>query len=330
MFSVVKKYQMDLYKQLESRAKKQKKTIIFPESNDSRVQEAVKYILKKKIANVILIKGKEKISLDDSPALDIIDLDFYKQYVIEYLRIRQKKQKDFTMAQAENELNDPLTFANILLKNNFADGIIAGSVYTTAAVLRSSIRVTGLKENNKTVSSFFLFSFPKESIHKNKILAYADCGVLPNPTAEQLSDIAIQTSENYEKLTGIQAKCAFLSFSTKGSAKDDSLNKILEAYEITKRRNPKLICDAELQFDAAFVPKVAQRKNPDGAIQGDANVFIFPDLNSGNIAYKITERIGGAFATGPIVQGLAKPVMDLSRGCTAEDIINMTRVICNM
>jgi phosphate acetyltransferase len=321
---------MDLYKQLESKTKKEKRTIIFPESYDARVLDAVKYILQKKLAKVILIRTDEKIKIEDNQHLDIIDLDFYKQYLQGYYGSRKLKQKDITIDQAEKELSSPLAFANILLKNNFADGIIAGSVYTTTDVLRNAIRIIGLKENNKTVSSFFLFTFPKESIHRNRILAYADCGVLPNPTAEQLSDIAIQTSENYEKLTGITARTAFLSFSTKGSAKDDSLNKVIEALKVTKQKRPDLICDGELQFDAAFVPKVAQRKNPDGAIQGDANVFIFPDLNSGNIAYKITERLAGASATGPIVQGLAKPVMDLSRGCNAEDIINMTRVITNL
>ncbi|MBX7045201.1 MAG: phosphate acetyltransferase [Ignavibacteria bacterium] len=321
---------MNLYKQLEQNAKKNNRTIIFPESYDARVLDAVKYILQKKIAKVILIRTDEKIRIDDHNDLDIIDIDFYKQYLQGYYGSRKLKQKDITIEQAEKELSSPLAFGNILLKNSFADGLIAGSVYTTTDVLRNAMRIIGLKEGNKTVSSFFLFTFPKESIHRNKIFAYGDCGVLPNPTAEQLSDIAIQTSENFEKLTGITPRTAFLSFSTKGSAKDDSLNKVIEAYKITKERKPDLICDGELQFDAAFVPKVAERKNKDGAIQGDANVFIFPDLNAGNIAYKITERLAGAFATGPIVQGLAKPVMDLSRGCNADDIVNMTRVISNL
>lgn len=321
---------MDLYKQLEQNAKKNKRTIIFPESYDARIIEAVHYILKKKIAKVILIKSDKDIPINDSNDLDIIDLSFYKQYLVEYTGIRNLKKKNVTYEEAEKELNSPLAFACMLLKNNFADGIVAGSVYTTTDVLRNAIRIIGLKPGNKTVSSFFLFTFPKETALGKKVLAYADCGVLPNPDAEQLSDIAIQTSENFEKLTGITPRTAFLSFSTKGSAKGDSLNKVIDAYNRTRKRKPKLICDGELQFDAAFVPKVAERKNKNGAIKGDANVFIFPDLNAGNIAYKITERIGGAFATGPIVQGLAKPVMDLSRGCNAEDIINMTRVICNL
>jgi phosphate acetyltransferase len=321
---------MNLYKQLEQNAKKNKRTIIFPESYDARVIDAVHYILQKKIAKVILIRTNEDIPVSDSKDLDIIDLNFYKQYLDEYTGIRNLKKKNVTREEAEKELNSPLAFACMLLKNNFADGIVAGSVYTTTDVLRNAIRIIGLKPGNKTVSSFFLFTFPKESVHGKKVLAYADCGVLPNPDAEQLSDIAIQTSENFEKLTGITPRTAFLSFSTKGSAKDDSLNKVVDAYNLTKKRKPKMICDGELQFDAAFVPKVAERKNKEGAIKGDANVFIFPDLNAGNIGYKITERIGGAFATGPIVQGLAKPVMDLSRGCNAEDIINMTRVVSNL
>ncbi len=218
----------------------------------------------------------------------------------------------------------------MLLRNNFADGIIAGSVYSTMDVIRNAISIIGLSKNNNIVSSFFLFTFPKNHVYKDKIFAYADCGVVPVPTAEQLSQIAIETSRNFKKLTGLKPRVAFLSFSTKGSAKDDSICKIINAYELTKKKSPGLICDGELQFDSAFIPAVAKRKNPDGKIKGDANVFIFPDLNSGNIAYKITERIGGAFATGPVLQGLAKPVMDLSRGCNANDIINMTKVITNL
>lgn len=218
----------------------------------------------------------------------------------------------------------------MLLKENFADGLIAGSVYSTSAVLRNAISIIGTARNCSSVSSFFLFTFPVRHIHKNRIFAYADCGVIPDPDANQLSDIAVSTSENFKKLTGIIPKVAFLSFSTKGSAKSDVLNKITEALKLTKKRKPKLIADGELQFDAAFNKDVALRKDPDGLIKGEANVFIFPDLNSGNIAYKITERIGGAAATGPVLQGLSKPVMDLSRGCRAEDIFNMSLIISNI
>jgi len=317
---------MDVFKSLEKKAKKNKKTIILPESNDERVIEAAHIILKKKLAKIILISSGNKISFKDSKDIAIIDIGFKTQFVDEYAQIRQKKVPGFTHDEASAELNDPLTFACMLLKNNFADGIVAGSVYSTGEVFRNGIRIIGLAQNNKTASAFFLFTFHKEHKLHRRPLAYADSGVMPNPNAEQLSDIAIQTAINFEKLTGIEPRVAFLSFSTKGSAKDDTLVKVIDAYNLTKKRAPKLIADGEIQFDAAFVPDVAKRKNPGGVIQGDANVFIFPDLNSGNISYKITERIGGATATGPIVQGLAKPVMDLSRGCTAKDIVNMVTI----
>lgn len=314
---------MDLFKTLHNKAKKNPKTIILPESYDKRVIEAAKYLLKNKLAKVILISIGKEIPIGEYPGLDIIDIGFSVQFAYRYLSIRKKKDPEFTLKDAEKDLLDPMTFSCMLLKNNFADAVVAGSVYETGRVIRNAIHIIGLKKTNKTVSSFFLFTFPKEHKFSGRVLAYADCGVLPVPTAEQLSDIAIQTSANYKKLTGNAPRTAFLSFSTKGSAKDKSLEKIITAFKITKKRAPKLICDGELQFDAAFIPAVAERKNPNGKIKGNANVFIFPDLNSGNIAYKITERIGGASATGPIVQGLAKTVMDLSRGCETVDIIKM-------
>jgi phosphate acetyltransferase len=317
---------LNLFKRLEKKAKNNLRTIILPESYDERVIEASKVILKKGLAKIILIDTGKSIRLHEHKNLDIIDIHFAKQFTSDYYKIRSRKNSDLTYNEAELALSDPLTFSCMLLKNGFADAVVAGSVYATSSVLRNAIQIIGLSKNNKTVSSFFLFTFPNKHTHSGRVLAYADCGVLPNPTALQLSDIAIQTSLNYKKLTGNIPKTAFLSFSTKGSANDESLDKILEAYKLTKKRAPGLICDGELQFDAAFIPAVAKRKNPKGKIKGDANVFIFPDLNAGNIAYKITERIGGASATGPIVQGLAKPVMDLSRGCSAGDIINMVTI----
>ncbi|MDQ3020056.1 MAG: phosphate acyltransferase [Bacteroidota bacterium] len=323
---------MDLYTELELRSRRKIKTIIFPESYDERIIKGAEEILRSKIAKVILIqcgKNLETVITRDKNLI-IIDINFNLQFFNEYHSVRLKKNPGYGLSQSEKDLKDPLTFSCMLLKNKFADGIIAGSQYPTSEVLRNAISIIGISKNNKTVSSFFLFTFPENNIYKDKILAYADCGVIPDPSAEQLSDIAIQTADNFKKLTGLKPKVSFLSFSTKGSAKDKSLEKIIHAYELTKSRKPKLICDGELQFDSAFDADVAKRKNPKGKIKGDSNVFIFPDLNSGNIAYKITERIGGAFATGPIVQGLAMPVMDLSRGCTAADIVNMTKVITNL
>lgn len=323
---------MNLYSALEKRAGKFLKTIIYPESDDPRVIKAVKTILRKKAAKVVLIQkeGAAGIPLKADKNLIVIDQAFSLQFLQEYHSIKIRKNPDYKLSVSEKEIKDPLTFSCLLLKNNFADGIIAGSVYSTSDVLRNAISIIGSSKGNKTVSSFFLFNFPSSGRFRDRVFAYADCGVIPVPDALQLSDIAIQTSENFRLLTGKKPRVAFISFSTKGSAKDESLDKIFEAYKITKKRFPELICEAELQFDAAFVPEVAMRKNPGGIIKGDANVFIFPDLNSGNIAYKITERVGGANATGPVIQGLAKPVMDLSRGCSEKDIVNMTSVLKNL
>lgn len=323
---------MSFYKELERRSVSVPKTIIFPESDDPRIIKAVKTILRNRSAKVILIQKEEakEIPIKPDRNLTIIDQSFSSQFLDEYHFIRLKKKPDYRRTDSEKEIRDPLTFSCMLLKNNYGEGIIAGSVYSTSEVLKNAITIIGTAKGNKTVSSFFLFDFPSSVRFKNRVFAYADCGVIPSPDALQLSDIAIQTSANFRSLTGKKPRVAFLSFSTKGSAKDPSLDKILEAYKITKKRKPELICEAELQFDAAFVPEVANRKNPGGIIRGDANVFIFPDLNSGNISYKITERIGGANATGPVIQGLAKPVMDLSRGCSVKDIVNMTSVLINL
>ncbi len=323
---------MDLYKTLLKSSRRKKKTIIFPEAGDERVLIAVKKILKEKAAKVILIDNgnNELKKYSDYKDLLIIDSNFSEQFLKKYHKIRSVKKKDQSLSQSDSEIKDPLTFGCMLLKENFADGLIAGSVYSTSAVLRNAISIIGTARNCSSVSSFFLFTFPVKHIHRKRIIAYADCGVIPEPDANQLSDIAVSTSENFKKLTGLNPKAAFLSFSTKGSAKSDALNKITEAVKITKKRKPKLIADGELQFDAAFNKDVALRKDPDGLLKGDANIFIFPDLNSGNIAYKITERIGGAAATGPVLQGLSKPVMDLSRGCSSEDIFNMSLIISNI
>jgi phosphate acetyltransferase len=318
--------------QLEERAVTKNRTIILPESDDGRVIEAVHIILKKKIAKIILLQKENELEGKFKPRKDLtlIDSGFGIQYAKELLRLRKKKKADYTLNDAERECVEPLVFSMMLLRKGFADGIIAGSVFTTTEVIRQAISIVGIEKGNKTVSSFFLFNFPKEHRLSDRVFAFADCGVIPLPTAEQLSDIALQTSKNFRKLTGLKPKVAFLSFSTKGSAVDSSVDKMNEALKLTKARNRNLVADGELQFDAAFVPSVALRKNKGGAIKGDANIFIFPDLNAGNIAYKIAERIGGASATGPILQGLSKPVMDLSRGCSVDDIVNMSRVITNL
>ncbi|HYF04098.1 MAG TPA: phosphate acyltransferase, partial [Patescibacteria group bacterium] len=204
------------------------------------------------------------------------------------------------------------------------DGCVAGSLSTTGDVIRAGIQTVGTAEGIKTVSSYFLM------VLADRVLAYADCGVLPEPTAEQLSEIAFTTAQNFKNVTEGEPRVAFLSFSTKGSAAHPSVVKMQQAFEIFKKNAPDIIADGELQFDAAFMPQVSARKAPGSPLKGEANVFIFPDLNAGNIAYKITERLAGAQAIGPIVQGLRRPYCDLSRGCCANDIVDVTAISCLM
>lgn len=322
---------MKLLRQLRLNAKKKQRNFIFPESGDERIIRASKEIIKRKLGKVTLVThAADSIDLKPDKSLTIIDTRFSEQFLEKYSTLRRKKSNELNLDDLKIELSDPLTFGCMLLKSNYADGLIAGAVYPTSDVLRNGIRIIGLSNGNKTASSFFLFNFPAKHKCHDRIIAYADCGVIPFPDSKQLSDIAISTAKNYYRLTGKKPRVAFLSFSTKGSAYHERLETIFEAIKLTRRRAKSLVVDGELQFDAAFVPEVATRKNSSGKIKGDANVFIFPDLNSGNIAYKITERIGGAIATGPIVQGLAKPIMDLSRGCSSDDIVNMFIIASNL
>ncbi len=258
-------------------------------------------------------------------------------YIKEYYLSRQSKVPDFETAHAE-VMHDDLLFGALLVHHGIADGMVAGSLSTSAHVIRAGLRGIGLAPNIRSLSSMFLLNFnssgkdfspfgrTKVLPTEHPILAFADCAVLVDPDAHQLADIAISTAQTYKQLTGNEPNVAMLSYSTKGSASSDSTKKIILATEIVKEREPNLVIDGELQFDAAFIPSVAERKAPDSPVGGSANVFIFPNLDAGNIGYKIAERLGGAQAIGPILQGLAKPMNDLSRGASINDIVTMIRV----
>jgi phosphate acetyltransferase len=212
----------------------------------------------------------------------------------------------------------------MMLRENLAAGAVAGSINTTGDVLRAAIQICGLQEDIDVVSSCFLMVLPE-----GNILTFADCAVIPDPTPEQLASIAISSADTHQKLTGIEPKIAMLSFSTKGSARHPLADKVIKATEIVKNLKPKCVIDGELQFDAAYIPEIGKRKAPDSAVAGEANVFVFPDLNAANIGYKMVERLAEAIAVGPVIQGLAKPYNDLSRGCSVADIINVA-AICSL
>jgi len=301
---------------IRNRASKKQKRVVFPRSSDPRVVKAAEYLIQQKICEVILVKNEKTPEFSSKiPLVDPLKSAKREAYA-EHFYMR-RKHKGIKKKDAHTIIQDPLYFASCMIATGDADCGVAGSVSTTGDVLRSAIQTIGLKAGSKVVSSTFLMS-----LANGRALTYADCGVVPYPDAEQLATIAADSAKTHQQLTGEQPVVAMLSFSTKGSAEHERIDLVRNAIEIVKSNNPDLLVDGELQFDAAYVPNVAKRKAPLSAVAGKANVFIFPNLDAGNIAYKITERIGGADATGPIVQGLAKPMMDLSRGCDWQDIVN--------
>jgi phosphate acetyltransferase len=304
-------------------AKGKKRRIALPESFDQRVLDAAKSSAEAGESNPVLLGVGQPVSA--LPAgCEWIDITAYPQGAAACQAYTEKrKAKGASDEDIQKELTNPLVYACALLHAGLVDGVVAGCATSTADVLRASIRGIGTAKGFKTVSSFFIMVLPRPDFGMDGILLYSDGGVVINPTAEQLAEIAISTADNGKSLLGMEPRVAMLSFSTKGSAKHPDVDKVIEATRIAKERRPDLMLDGELQGDAALVATVGQRKCPGSPVAGKANIMIFPDLDAGNICYKLTERLAGADAYGPILQGLAKPVNDLSRGCSAEDIRQM-------
>ncbi len=308
--------------EIKEKASQKKKTIVLPESSDERVLKAAEILTKEKIVSVVTIGNEEEIKSKASRAnvdlsgITIIDqlksknLDKFAEIFYEL-----RKSKGISLQQAKETMKRDLFFAAMMIREGLADGAVGGSIASTADVLRAGIMCIGLKKGISIVSSFFLMILPEKSY------TFADCGVVVDPDPQQLADITISSSDNHKKLTGEEPYIAMLSFSTKGSAKHEKIDKVLEAMSYVKTKRPDLRIDGELQFDAAVIDSIAKRKAPESEVAGKANVLIFPDLNAGNIGYKLAQRWGKAEAIGPLVQGLNKPFSDLSRGCNVSDIV---------
>ncbi len=319
--------EIELLNKIRKEAASRGKTIVLPESHDDRVLQAAEIIINEKLASVITVGDEDKIrSRAEELGLKLQGLRIYNPEKSEKLNdfanffYNLRKSKGITYEQAKETMKKDLFFGAMLVRENIADGSVAGSTASTGDVLRAAFQVVGMKEGLSIVSSFFLMIFPE------RVFSFADCAVVPNPDANQLADIAITTADNHKILTGEKPYVAMLSFSTKGSAKHELIDKVLAATKIAKDKRPDLQIDGELQFDAAIIDSIGKRKAPESDVAGRANVLVFPDLNAGNIGYKIAQRLGGAEAVGPIVQGLKKPLFDLSRGCSVDDIVNTAAI----
>lgn len=329
---------IDTMNRLKARAKEKGGTIVLPESADVRTLLATADICNQGLAKVILLGNPDRIrdqanglGIDlERPGIQLIDPETHPR-TEEFADWFYEKRKDkgLTRELAAGLVRTGLYFGALLVKFGLADGMVAGAAHTTGDVLRSALQVVGVREGLKTVSSSFIMVLP-ESCCCARIYSFADCAVVIDPTADQLADIAISTAHTHKALLDMEPKVALLSFSTHGSAKHDLVEKVVQAKEILAARGVDFMYDGELQLDAAIVPKVAQSKAPSSPLQGDANVLIFPDLQSGNIGYKLTQRLAGAEAIGPVIQGLAAPICDLSRGCSAEDITNTAVLVLLM
>jgi phosphate acetyltransferase len=326
---------MHLVDQIKSKAKKNLQTVVLPESYDDRMIQAAGQIVADGLAKIVLLGNPTTLqakaddlgcSLEGVTLLDPKTAPQLDAYVAKLVELRQKK--GLTAEQAKELLtgDDNLYFGSMMVRKGDAGGAVAGAYNTTGDVLRAAFQVVGTAPGMKTVSSVFLMVTKNPNFGENGVLCFADCAVNPNPNAQALAEIAVSTASSCKSFLGVDARVAMLSFSTKGSASHEDCDKVLQALEIAKGLAPNLQIDGELQLDAALLPSVGNKKAPGSKVAGRANTLIFPTLDAGNIGYKLVERVAGAEAVGPIIQGLAKPINDLSRGCSVDDIISVSAI----
>jgi phosphate acetyltransferase len=322
-----------ILEQIRRRAAADIQHIILPEGDDARTIEAAAICARDRLAKITVIGNDEKVraiaaetgaNLNGVEILDHRKSHDFKKFAEMYHQMR--RAKGVTLEEAEQTVKDPLYLGNLLVRDGKADGSVAGATNTTAHTVTAAIRCIGVRQGFKIVSSFFLMVLPEKKFGEKGAMIYADCGVVVDPDVGELAEIAIASADSCRALLNTEPRVAMLSFSTKGSAKHKLIDKVVEATKTVKVRLPDLAIDGELQADAALIPSVGESKAPGSHVAGHANVLIFPDLNSGNIAYKLTERLTGGTAIGPILQGLDKPCNDLSRGCKAEDIVDAVAI----
>ncbi len=325
---------MELLERIMQRAKENLQRIVLPEGTEPRTLEAANIILADKTAKIILIGDENQImemaqekGLDHIKNAEIINPAKHNK-IDEYtnLLFKLRKEKGLTFEGAQNLVKDPLYLACLMIKNGDADGELAGALNTTGDVLRPAFQIVKTKPGTKIVSGAILMFTPATELGENGVFVFADCAVNINPSAEELASIALSTAETTEMIAGFKPKVAMLSFSSKGSAKHELADKVIQATQIAKEKNPTLQIDGELQADAAIIKAIGKSKAPQSNVAGEANVLVFPDLQSGNIGYKLVERLSGAKAIGPILQGISAPINDLSRGCSVEDIVRMITI----
>ena len=310
---------------MKAAAKSNKKTIVLPEGEDSRTIEAAKKIVEEDLANLIILGDPATIDVPGVTVIDPRTAERKQAYAEKFAELRAKK--GVTLPEALEQMNDATYFGTMMVKMGDADGLVSGACHSTANTLRPALQILKTAPGTKLVSAFFIMCTKSPEFGADGTLLFADCGLNINPNADELSEIALASAESWKAfMPGEEPKVAMLSFSTMGSAKGDVPTKVQEAVKLANEKNPELALDGDLQLDAALVQSVADLKAPQSKVAGNANILVFPDLEAGNIGYKLVQRFGGAEAYGPVLQGIARPVNDLSRGCSADDIVGVVAI----
>ena len=324
---------MDFISSIKERARKDIKKVVLPEASDVRILKAAEIALSEAYAEIVLVgneasikamAAENNIDITKATIVDPLNSEKSKEYAEGLYELR--KAKGMTLEQAEELVKDEVYYGMMMVKMNEADGLVSGAIHSTSDTLRPALQILKTAPGTKLVSAFFIMVVPDCEYGDDGVFVFGDCGLNENPDAEQLAEIAASSSKSFEQLVGKESRVAMLSYSTMGSAKSELTQKVIDATNIVKTNYPEIKVDGEMQLDAAIVPSVGKSKAPNSEIAGRANTLIFPDLNAGNIGYKLTQRLAKAEAYGPLCQGIARPVNDLSRGCSAEDVAGVVAI----